>query len=415
MMTESKTKEKGNTEDPAVQKVIEQVKASANYCYNCNRCVTVCPVSHLGIFSPRDLINDISYLSIEEALEKNNIWQCLTCGLCSIYCPMTSDNVGVRIPELVLELRKVLGHESSQIEKLMLCETHNGVFPLISEIMAENPSPPDKLSFIKDAGLKVTDTGDLAFFVGCLPLMEDILHDLDLKYTNSATTVISLLNGEGIVPVVLNEKCCGHDILWAKGDTETFKKLAEFNVDLYRKAGVKTIIFSCAEGYRTWKFDYPKIIDDFDFEILHFSEFFLQKNLLDNIRFPQEEEVKVTYHDACRLGRLGGKLYEAPRKLITKIPGVKLIEMENIKDDALCCGVSAFSGCNEYTRVIRQNRIQEAANTGAEYLVVPCPKCLSHFSCYLNEPSLDQAHQELKKKLKIIDLATFLGERLFLV
>ena len=411
-MTESKTKE--NAKDSAVLKIIDQVKASANYCYNCNRCVTVCPISHLGIFSPRDLINDISYLSIEEALENNNIWECLTCGQCSVYCPMTSDNVGVRIPELILELRKVFGHDKSQIEKLMVCETHNGIFPLISQIMAENPRPPDKLSFIDEAGLKITNEGEMAYFVGCLPLMDDILHDLNVKYTNSAITVISLLNGAGITPVVLNEKCCGHDILWSKGDIETFKKLAEYNVNLYRKAGVKTIVLSCAEGYRTWKIDYPKIIDDFDFEVLHFSEFILKENILDTLRFPQENTVKVTYHDACRIGRLGGKLYDAPRKVLSKIPGVELIEMENIKDDAQCCGVSAFSCCNEYTRVIRQNRIQEAVNTGAEYLVVPCPKCLSHFNCYLSEPSLDETHRKLKEKIEIIDLATFLGQRLFL-
>jgi heterodisulfide reductase subunit D len=413
-MTESKTKEKENANDSAVLKIIDQVKASANYCYNCNRCVTVCPISHLGIFSPRDLINDISYLSIEEALENNNIWECLTCGQCSIYCPMTSDNVGVRIPELVLELRKVFGQDQSQIEKLLVCETHNGIFPLISQIMAENPHAPDKLSFINEADLKITDKGEVAYFVGCLPLMDDVLHDLNIQYTNSAITVISLLNGAGITPVVLNEKCCGHDILWARGDTETFKKLAEYNVNLYRKAGVKTIVLSCAEGYRTWKIDYPRIIDDFDFEVLHFSEFLLKEKILDNLRFPQENKVKVTYHDACRIGRLGGKLYDAPRKVLSKIPGVELIEMENIKDDAQCCGVSAFSCCNEYTRVIRQNRIQEAVNTGAEYLVVPCPKCLSHFNCYLSEPSLDETHQQLKEKIKVIDFATFLGQRLFL-
>ncbi len=413
-MTESKIKEENSSEDPNILKLIEKVKTSANYCYNCNRCVTVCPISHLGVFSPRNLINDISYLSIKEALENNNIWECLTCGQCSVYCPMTSDNVGVRIPELILELRKIYGQENSQIDKLVACETHNGVFPLISQIMAENPLPPNKLAFLKEKRLKTSTSGEVAYFVGCLPLMDDILYDFNVKYTDTAITVISLLNGANIAPVVLDEKCCGHDILWAKGDTETFKKLAEYNVDLYRKAGVKTIIVSCAEGYRTWKIDYPKVIKDFDFEVLHFSEYFLRENILNNVRFPQEDEVVVTYHDACRIGRLGGKLYDAPREILKKISGVKLVEMENNKDDAQCCGVSAFSCCNEYTRVIRQNRIQEAVDTGAKYLIVPCPKCLSHFNCYLTEPSLDEIHQELKDKIKIIDLATFLGNKLFL-
>ena len=89
--------------------------------------------------------------------------------------------------------------------------------------------------------------------------------------------------------------------------------------------------------------------------------------------------------------------------------------MENIKDDANCCGVSAFMGCNESTRILRQNRINEAINTGAEYLIVPCPKCLTHFTCYLNEPSLDEEFRALKNKIKVVDLASFIGKLLFIV
>jgi Fe-S oxidoreductase len=114
------------------------------------------------------------------------------------------------------------------------------------------------------------------------------------------------------------------------------------------------------------------------------------------------------------LGRLGDKLYEAPRNLIESIPGVELIEMENIKDDASCCGVSAFSGCNEYTRFLRRSRIEEAVETGADYLLVPCPKCLTHFNCFLSEPSENMKHKKLKDKIRVVDLASFIGELLFM-
>ncbi|MFX1420499.1 MAG: (Fe-S)-binding protein, partial [Promethearchaeota archaeon] len=180
----------------------------------------------------------------------------------------------------------------------------------------------------------------------------------------------------------------------------------------YRNAGVKTIIVGCAEGYRTWKFDYPKIIENFDFRVMHFTEFFLEKKILENIRFPYISEIKVTYHDPCRMGRMADKLYDCPRELINKIPGVKLVEMENIKDDANCCGVSAFANCNESTRFLRQNRIIEAVNTGADYLIVPCPKCLTHFNCYLNELSLNKEDNELRSKIKVVDLASFIGKLL---
>ena len=50
-------------------------------------------------------------------------------------------------------------------------------------------------------------------------------------------------------------------------------------------------------------------------------------------------------------------------------------------------------------------------NQEQEPEVVPCPKCLTHFDCYLNEPSLE----DNKNKIKVIDLASFIGELLFLV
>ena len=328
---------------------------------------------------------------------------------------MTHENAGVRIPELVLELRKSILKDESELEKIAQCETHDEVFPLISRIMADDQLQPNKLEFLEGTSLKIRDSGEIAYFIGCIPLMGDIFYKLDIDYISIPKTIISLLNEAEIAPVVLNEKCCGHDILWGKGDIKTFKKLAEFNVKLYKDAGVKTIILGCAEGYRTWKFDYPKVIEDFDFEVFHFSEFLLKEKILENIRLSQELKVKVTYHDSCRIGRLGGKLYDAPRELLKKIPGVELIEMENIKDDANCCGVSAFMGCNESTRILRENRIKEAIDTGAEYLIVPCPKCLTHFNCYLTEPSLDEESEKLNDKIKVIDLASFLGKLLFFV
>ncbi|MFX1425704.1 MAG: (Fe-S)-binding protein [Promethearchaeota archaeon] len=394
--------------------IIENVFSMANYCYNCNRCVTVCPLSLIDLFYPRNLISDLIFSSIEEVLKNHNIWNCLTCGQCTIYCPMTQDNTGVRIPELILELRKISSKNNSELDKIARCETHNEIFPLLSKIMANDAINPNKLEFLEEKALKIAESGEIAYFIGCLPLMEEIFYTLGFNYNNIPITIIDLLNEANIVPVVLNEKCCGHDILWSEGNIETFKKFAEYNTQLYKDAGVKTVIVGCAEGYRTWKYDYPKIVDGFDFKVFHFTEFFLKEKILEHVKFPYSSKIKVTYHDSCRIGRLGGKLYNPPRELIKQIPGVELIEMENIKDDANCCGVSTFTNCNEFTHFLTQNRINEAANTGADYLIVTCPKCLTHFNCYINEPSLNKENNELRNKIKVVDLASFIGKLLML-
>ncbi len=229
-------------------------------------------------------------------------------------------------------------------------------------------------------------------------------------YLTIPKSVIGILNQNDIVPVVLpEEKCCGHDIIW-QGDTESFEKLARYNVKLFKDSGVKTIVFSCPEGYYTWKNEYKKLFkkgEDFDFEIYHISEYILKENLLEDITFPNLGDVKVTYHDPCRLGRMSN-VYDAPREVLNKIPGIKLLEMENNRVDADCCGVSAYISCNQNSKLLQESRIKQAIETGAEYLITTCPKCLTHFNCYLNE------NKELKNKIQVIDLLTFMGKMLFM-
>ncbi|MFX1371863.1 MAG: FAD-dependent oxidoreductase [Promethearchaeota archaeon] len=230
-------------------------------------------------------------------------------------------------------------------------------------------------------------------------------------YLEIPRSIIGILNQNDIVPVVLSEeKCCGHDLLW-RGDTESFRKLAEYNVKLFKDAGVKTLIFSCAEGYYTWKFEYKKLFknsDDFDFKIYHITEYILKENLLENITFPNYDNIKITYHDPCRLGRMSN-VFDAPREVLKLIPYVEIVEMEDSKQDAECCGVSAYISCNQDSKKLQEKKINQAIETGAEYLISSCPKCIAHLNCYLNE------NRELKDKIKVIDLVSFLGKQLFLI
>lgn len=230
-------------------------------------------------------------------------------------------------------------------------------------------------------------------------------------YLEIPKSIIGILNQNDIVPVVLpEEKCCGHDSLW-RGDVASFKKLAEYNVKLFKDAGVKTLIFNCAEGYYTWKYEYKNLFkgsNEFDFEIYHISEYILKENLFENITFPSFDKIKVTYHDPCRLGRMSN-VFDAPREVLKQIPFIVLVEMEDTMQDAECCGVSAYISCNEDSKQLQEKKINQAIETGAKYLITACPKCIAHLNCYLNE------HKELKNKIQIIDLVSFLGKLLFLV
>ncbi|MFX0028575.1 MAG: heterodisulfide reductase-related iron-sulfur binding cluster [Candidatus Hermodarchaeota archaeon] len=261
--------------------------------------------------------------------------------------------------------------------------------------------PEDFEKALDDSGVMICDYGS-----------QDNWRSLNAPdYLEIPKRVIGILNQHDITPVVLSrEKCCGHDSLW-RGDVDTFKNLAEYNVKLFKEAGVKTLIFSCAEGYYTWKKEYKKLFkgkDDFDFEIYHISEYILKEKLLEDMSFPSLDKLRVTYHDPCRLGRMS-KVFDAPREVLKQIPSIELVEMEDIMQDADCCGVSAYISCNQDSKKLQEKKILQAIKTGAEYLVTACPKCIAHLNCYLNE------NRELKEKIKVIDIVSLIGKLLFLV
>ena len=174
-MTESKEeKTEKRAKDVISSDLIKKVFSAANYCYNCNRCVNVCQKSILGTFSPRSLIMDLTFLPIEEALEKNNIWECLTCGQCTVYCPMTKDNMGVNFPNIIKELRSLVLDYKPLQEQQLECHYKRGYSSLPHLMANDKIKFVNKLGFLEGTGLKITDKGDIAYFLGCIPFLTGI-------------------------------------------------------------------------------------------------------------------------------------------------------------------------------------------------------------------------------------------------
>jgi heterodisulfide reductase subunit D len=88
----------------------------------------------------------------------------------------------------------------------------------------------------------------------------------------------------------------------------------------------------------------------------------------------------VTWHDPCHIGRHCG-IYEEPRNILKAIPGIKLVEMERIKDQAWCCGAGGGvkAAFPELAGKISKERLEEAGETGAQALVTCCPYCEQNF------------------------------------
>ncbi|MEJ2164767.1 MAG: (Fe-S)-binding protein [Desulfobacterales bacterium] len=362
-----------------------------DYCMECGLCTGSCPISReLPTFSPRQIIKRAVLDPDDELVRSREIWACLGCASCSGRCPAEID-----FPEFISSHRQ-RARQAGNLPQ----ESHHGVLQAIAGLQTRNLKQ-QRTGWAREAGA-FRDTGPYFYFVGCLPFFDVTFRYLDMSALDSARSTLTLLNKMGIEPVISDdERCCGHDALWC-GDHNTFRKLAEWNLEVIKASRAKTVLFSCPEGYVAFKNYYPKYFGALPFEVVHMTEFLARELPQSGLTFQAYPAEVATYHDPCRLGRLAG-IYEAPRQLLGMLPASQLVEMERNRENALCCGTSAWMECAGYSRAIQTERMQEAVQTGAQTLITACPKCWIHFTCARGDTDI---------ALKIVDLYTYLEQRL---
>lgn len=374
-----------------MQQAMPLTQKQINYCMECGVCTASCPVSReLPSFSPRQIIKRAMIDTDGELLQSRELWACLTCGRCSSRCPAEID-----FPEF-----NRLYREKARKEGNPPSESHHGILQTVARLQTRELKQR-RTAWAEGAGT-YQDNGDYFYFVGCLPFFDVTFRYLDLTPVKSSQSVLKLLNRMGIEPVISNdERCCGHDPLWS-GDIDTFSELAKRNLEVIRGSGANTVIFSCPEGYTTFKRHYPRYVGDLPFEVLHLTEFLARELPGAGLSFSQSDNGGVTFQDPCRLGRLAG-IYEPPRQLLRLVPGTQLMEMQRNRENALCCGTSAWMECSSCSKAMQIERLREASQTGAHTLITACPKCQIHLTC---------AQADAKLELEVVDLYTYLLERL---
>ncbi|MFX0187878.1 MAG: (Fe-S)-binding protein [Candidatus Hodarchaeota archaeon] len=244
------------------------------------------------------------------------------------------------------------------------------------------------------SGVNQSPNTNIAYFVGCTS---------SYREQNVAISTAEILNSLDVeFKILKDERCCGSPV-YMTGQAEKAKKIAETNVDLFKEAGIEKIITSCAGCYRMLKDIYQNNFNlDHGIEIIHLPEFLLDKLNNGELNFNNSLNIKITYHDPCHIGRHMG-VYEPPRDVLRKIPGIDLVEMARNRHNAWCCGSgggvrSAFKDLSAFAA---NERIEEAIETKANAIVSACPFCLNQFKTNIknNEIQAFDLSELVKKAL----------------
>jgi len=308
-------------------------------CEKCHLCNTVCPIVDTRMTQGPLGMNRAIYYGLKwNELDDNVrdlVHSCTTCGKCVAMCKKIS-----RALPLVEIFEKA---------RALLLESGLGPLPDQREVLKNiyrrgNPwgyPPHERTKWADDLNIKFASKDnkvDLLYFVGCASSYDP--HRM--------------------------------------GETGLFEYLAETNMEMFEEVGVNRIVTGDPHSFYSFCQEYPNKRNRL--KVQHYSQFL--NELLDRgkLKLSPKGEKKVTYHDPCYLGR-HSEVFEEPRRLIQRIPGITFVEMENSKEDSDCCGMGGGRMWIEVPKglvsspAVAEKRVRQALDTDAEILLTACPFC----------------------------------------
>jgi len=369
-------------------------------CSQCGYCVEECDQFYGRGWesqSPRG-----KWYWLREYLEGREDWSqfmvdtmlvCTTCELCNLRC-----SASLPIEPSWMKLRGKLIHEDKKMtfppfEMMAAALTDQGNIWAHYRKDRTEWVPEDLREKIKPGEKK---QADVVYFAGCTASYVE--HDI-------AQATVRLLDAAGIDFAYAGKKenCCGTPMLVA-GKWEVFADTVRKNIEAVRNVGGKTVVTSCPACNMMWRHVYPewaeKLGIDYDFTAKHYSEVLTEKIRSGDLVFPENgrESERVAWHDSCHMGRVS-QIYEEPRELIKAVPGAELVELPFNRDNAHCCGsVLTLIKDPPVAAEVGGDRMNEAAEVGAQKLLAACPCC---------EVQLRISAEKKNVPVEVVDLAHY--------
>lgn len=206
----------------------------------------------------------------------------------------------------------------------------------------------------------------IVFFPGCnVYLQPDKLL--------SALDIMDLIGGEYAF-VSGMDFCCGNVYLEA-GDVDKGWEASQELMQKISSYNPETVIFWCPTCQCRFDMTLSKL-SDFPFEIISFPQYLTRH--LDKLKFSEQTDKTVTLHEACKAAYTGLDTVSI-REVLNAIPGVRLKEMPRSGLNTACCGSSAMDFFSDSMEKMRDLRLTEAEETGADCLIDICQTCHNIF------------------------------------
>ncbi len=353
-----------------VNQLVERAGDSFKRCYQCGTCSVVCPFASEDLQLPRKQMLMAQWGMKSEMMADPILWVCTTCGNCARLCPREVD-----IPGTITAVREAVLVES-------------GISPELAKAFENTVARGNPLGnparrradWTRQAQVEVPVMAaldrpiDVLFYVECYWSFHD-------RGQQAAQAMARTLSRLGVDWAILGtEERCIADSQRAAGEAGLFEEEAAKNIATLGQYTFNRLVTPDPHAFNALKNYYPKL--GASYPVQHYTQFLAER--LPELRLNPIPDRLVTFHDPCYLGRHNGE-YEAPRRLLEAIPGVRLTEMAHCRADGFCCGGGGGGVWNsgfvaeQVDERLAVRRVREAVETHADVLAVCCPFEVSLF------------------------------------
>ena len=214
---------------------------------------------------------------------------------------------------------------------------------------------------------------------------------VDQLYPDTAFNMVRILEKAGCtVHYNTDQTCCGQPAFNAGFQDDAKEVCLKFLKDFSGTDYIVSPSASCTGFVRNY---YPGLFIDSSFNkevkavgkrIYEFSDFLVNVLKLEN--FNASLAGKATYHDSCSALRKC-KIKTEPRKLLSHVKGLELIEMADVET---CCGFGGSFAVKfeSISLAMADQKVNHALKTGAKYLISTDLSCLMHLDGYIRHKGL---------------------------
>lgn len=395
------------------------LEAVYNSCVRCGLCLPSCP-TYLETLTetsgPRGRIGlikavDEGAIDLLSAGFVEQMTQCLDCRACEAACP-SGVQYGVLVETMRARIETAAGPTRTPAARTLRRFLIDGLFAKLPLMRAAArlvrfaqrtrldalsalvglqrearlaPRVADRFFVAADQRYDVADAAGTAFLhVGCV---------MQVAFGGVHEASIRMLNRAGLRVVVPRAQgCCGAIAVHA-GEPDAARALARVNIAAFEASAADVYVVNAAGCGSTLK-EYAQLFEDDPAWKQRASAFAARvrdiTEVLDAMEFrgtPRTLDVTVTYQEPCHLVH-AQRVAAAPRRLLQRIPGLRLIEMN---ESSVCCGSAGIYNLTEpeMARRLRDRKTRNILATGAGIVATANPGCEIQVTSGLREGHSD--------------------------